>query len=547
MSNPIQINPVSFDQFQEIEGTDIVELKLFTPFGGIDQASPLAFVDPNHTVWTENMEWGPKGFMFAANDAQGLTTSTSGTKLIISMFMYQIGEARYYVAITESNVQIRTDGATYTVCTGPAFTGLNIGDRFSFVPFGNLLLFTNPVVGMHALDLVNRTYTYVSAAPVAPFHVTQFNGRVFVTRPVHVPQRCAWSVKFNYLDWTGLGSGFEDLQPLSSASGTNYPYSLWPFSDTQALLARSGSTDLVSSTDSFDAPFRFQYLHQFLGTAAPNAVARTPYGLIIPTYDEIYLLPWNGEPQRIATPHWGLALQDEFNTNLMYSWVGAYVKWYDEYWLWPGSTELSQSESSNKIVLRYNFRYQGWTVLKLAQVPSDIVDATGAFYSSYDSAVGITYDSLTGLMGDFGSNAYRRDVILPYSYVEAKGLPGTGMPNGLAFETGQIELASIDNKIDVTDVIIMYESTDSGPIAGKLEYSVEEQPWQTYGTMSIIGGYVVSGSRGAPSRTVALQRTVSGNSVRFRFSVAANVQIPYRFKIHQIKIRGHKSGPTMIS
>lgn len=241
-------------------------------------------------------------------------------------------------------------GGTYTL------TGTNT-DQFTFTAFNNLLIFSNGVDGLFYYDPTRNSVIKITGGPACK-HLTTFNGRVVASNIVAVnplPYRIQWSVKDDYSDWTGLGSGFEDL--LSTPGGSiDEQIGVYPITDYAALAVRSNSIWQMTETGDLDAPFRFERLYAGLGSKWRDSIVAVPGGIVGFFNDDIYLVSEQAL-QKIGTPI-GRALRYRQSTSVqVYALYGPTMKTYSfvEY-----DPALPYSPYA-PYIYQYSFIDNGWT------------------------------------------------------------------------------------------------------------------------------------------------------------------------------------------
>lgn len=125
------------------------------------------------------------------------------------------GSRALYV-LNRTDVYKYNSGTTnYDAQTGGPLTGA-ASDRFSFDTSQNNLVFSQGVDNIQALDLTGTAYAAINANAKPTHYLTRWNNRLYcgftVEGGVNKPFRVRWSVFGDHTDWTGVGSGFNDLQ-----------------------------------------------------------------------------------------------------------------------------------------------------------------------------------------------------------------------------------------------------------------------------------------------------------------------------------------------
>lgn len=142
-------------------------------------------------------------------------------------------------------------------------------------------------------DAPRTQFIMTFAERIVAANINQFFGGV---RPSGV----AWPVNADPRDWTGLGSGNEDLAMHDVGDAIAGLVSL----ENDALIIRRNSI-WVMSRQPFEAPvFRFRQLMHGIGCDLPYSITRVPGGVIWADQRsrEVYLFSLSEGPQRLASP-----------------------------------------------------------------------------------------------------------------------------------------------------------------------------------------------------------------------------------------------------
>lgn len=530
MSKPVQVRRDVYPaMFAQIDDNNPVDIPLLVGTKGMLPAIANHQRLPDVAVDLANMQYETGGRLSTGLGYQFITTNGA---VVLGVEVYRLDNTRITIIVTETglNYRLGVDSTQYSF-TGPTFSGLFAWDRFTFTAWGDKVLCTNPVVGMFEIDLVAKTYTKITAAPQDAQFIAVFNGRVLVSGLVSQPRRVQWSAKFSSSDWTGLGSGFEDLQPTNVKS-QNYPLVVQPVSNTSALLYRQSSCDLMSATDRFDAPFVFSELHRDLPCFCPFSVTNTRHGVVSISASDLYLTNTSGYQvfgQGLVTQAIrGVPTATDLARMPTKQWLGKYHPGLDEFWL------VTESET-----FRYQFGYQSW-VRFVPDVNSiyrvvDVCPSEAGYYTAYQSLAG-TYSTLTGTL-DSSTGTTRADMTvmcsdgttLNYS-ADLSGAftaPGRGYV-GATIETSDIELAVRNKQLTVTELEFEYE-VDVASQTYTVQYSIDQGAnWSTYGTI------VSSGATTIP-RLRIIQKVITAKQVRFRVNIPTE---SYRARFNYITLRG---------
>lgn len=333
----------------------------------------------------------------------------------------------------EGGIKWSADGGTnWNNGTGPALTAAGSFLLINWAMWDvDTLLFTTNDSGntrVWELDINTKVFALVAASANAQI-MTVFGGRVIVSDGSS--SRLDWSIKNNYTDWTGDGSGNETLR-LSPGNTVDNVIGLFPINDTQMLICRTGSVWLASLTGDVDIPFQFDFLYK-VNLAAARTLSYSPEGVYALGLDDIYLLSTSG-PKSIGTPVIGRWVSSDVVLYNQFQAVGTYDPLNKTYYVFIPYTSATNillylrgtdsgvladhrvTDSGEDrvtdwpltdptLVLAYNARWDKWTYLS---VPLNI---------QYMTAVNFRTPAIKGLMFTTLNNQafsdYRSDQIMP--------------------------------------------------------------------------------------------------------------------------------------
>ena len=345
--------------------------------------------------------------------------------------------------------------------------------------------------GLYNLAFVGSgIVTAIADTPTGVIHLTTFNRRVIASTDT----RIQWSVNGNSEDWTGLGSGYEDLR--STPGGVqDRQTAVVPITDGIALVIRSNSIWQMQPTGNFDAPFSFTMLYSRIGSKYPKTVVGIPQGAIAANDQSIWLLTLSGfedigAPIRNLITGYG---------GYMNGAVAAYDEKWGEYRLAIGSR-----------VLRYNLTSKLWTE---DVYPFDIRDMAYGHYIQGVSPGGP--DESTDVTGGFvyapdgdGRLTIRDHVSVPMD-VNAVGVE---TPITVRLETGNLIAENPLFRVGITEVQVEYESDDD--FTGIFEYSTDSG--ETWVLLSV----QPFSATGQPTLQ-SIMRWVERDTMQLSFSCAA--------------------------
>lgn len=359
-----------------VPGRAVVPVEFWRQCKGINSLVPLSEVPNEYARSITNLMIDP-GFMVSRYGLVALDGDDTRVQAILS-FSPEGGAGTL--------LRLRTDGvdswngSSWLPVVDIVLNG-NPTDRFTWTGWGNELLICNGADKIISYNVLTGEVTILEESSPAR-HITTFNGRVVasaVTDGAFRGYRVRWSVKNDDRDWTsetttdGIGAGFEDL--LSAPGGmVDEVMGVFPLTDETAIMVREHSIWQVFTTGNVDAPFRFTLMTNELGCRARHSIVRTPFGVIFPSKENIWLVTERG-PQAIGDP----VRKELFVAITSYpELTGVYDPRRQEYRL-----------AINSIVYRYKFQEQAWT--------KDVYpfNVRHINFISYE-ALGLTFDQLTG-------------------------------------------------------------------------------------------------------------------------------------------------------
>ena len=325
---------------------------------GIDKRITTEQMTPDNASELEN---------FYFNEAHKLQTRGGTLKLgdntadnIVHLAKYERGDkTTYLVRWTETTIQYYYSGSWQSF-TGSLPT-LSFVKRVYHAAWGpNTLLFVNDSK-VYALDFTAFTCTQVAASPANSQHIYVFGNRAVVVAPGTNYTRVQWSIKNDYTDWSGDGSGFEDMIPGPTGAGDRV---LGGFSinDTEALVVRSNSVWLQGLTGAVDAPFSFRFLYPVSVTSVASA-AVAPGGVFCLGTNNVYFLD-SSKPNLIGDPIKNKYIDDishlygKGNVPSFDPTAGAWDEFRQVYYL---SIPFNDQTNKEGDLLLYHRNYNAWT------------------------------------------------------------------------------------------------------------------------------------------------------------------------------------------
>lgn len=495
-----------FDQFQIAPGTDVVDVEFFKQPAGINlNTNPLSLtLDESPDI--QNMVINDQG-LYTTGPYAGLVASLSTT--ILSNFVLRNDTGRVFIAAATDGFYVRGESNNYTLMTGASFTGLFAGDRFKFTSWGNKVLATNPLVGLYELDPVLKIARKITTAPDGAQSIAVLSGRVVLSGFLNAPARIQWSAKFDSDDWTGLGAGYEDLDP-SPTGGINTVYGVFPYSDIGSIVVRQDSVYSMVATDAFDAPFRFSVRYSNIGCTAQFSVDYYPGGCVFATYEDIIVITQDSVKsigKRIVNRKILLGMT---NSTIYKNGFGAYNPGTNQYWF--------AHRVDTPFFYVYDFRRDSWTTVA---APTGVYNLTftGAQQGRvYADVAGVAqYNFLQGTMELLGDQNVRRFTEMLYTVAnnEYTYQGEVDLISTIAsIATRDINAGKYQDSITIVSVeLSWFRSNLVAAVPVNVYYSIDNGAnWASYSQLNAIATPGVQGFY----YTQAIQKTITGRQIRFR-------------------------------
>ncbi|CAB4164988.1 hypothetical protein UFOVP1537_42 [uncultured Caudovirales phage] len=477
---PIYRNPAAPGQLVQPK-------EFFNPPSGLNTTAPISRVDPSEATSLHNLRMDG-GWL---TQRPGITPygSTSSDAIVHALVFTSADGTEWLCRWTTTKVQYWS-GTVWSNFTGSGFT-VTEDAIISTAVWGDKLMFTDNTSGLWQIDFVASTYTHLTNAPICR-QVSMFDRRAvlsYVSETVGGLQatRIRWSVKDDNNDYSGLGSGYEDLVS-SSASIVDSQIGVYPINDIDALVVRGGSIWKMSITGYYDAPFSFLLLFPNIRTDAPQGTIAIPGGIAVLGRDDVFLV-MGGGPQSVGAKI-RTTLFDPSNdlANAVMQWDDLYKR------LILYVPKLVKDGYSN--VYHYYVNDGKWT--------QDIYHFNIKYLSLISYASGTAIGDLVGMISDLTgtiigltSAAINRGLL--YTTLGANGivckedinsttdLDGTGaqavMP--ILAQTGMIFPATIFEKVSIIELRFEYEAAKDTTLL--IEYSADGgNTWTTYSTVALL-------------------------------------------------------------
>lgn len=385
-----------------------------------------------------------------------------------------------------------------------------VDDFFTWTSWGDKLLFSNYVDGLWELDFQTYEIIKVPGAPGAK-HLTVFGNRVVATAvngfSKHLPYRIQWSVKNNYLDWTGLGSGYEDM--FGAPGGVvDEALKTIPVTDEAAFVVRAGTIWQMSTSGVAAAPFRFSRLLR-VGSTSRHSIVDTPRGIVFINNKSVYIVsPGNFEDI-------GKLIIDKMIDNFedCRRTYAIYDPTRDEYRI-----------CNCNVVFRYRWDEGGWTKdlypFRLKSLGTQIQGKTGY---PIDSLVGII-DDLVGTIDDLVIDRPDDDKVL---IVPDDSLYTMREHEAADDAQDQLEDGSlVDSSMEIISGVINLDITEAVDVLeGHLRYEAEEGQILTFDYMPDSGSsyvFITSKTITTTSGTEMLRVKLAQHSRKLKFRIRSD-------------------------
>ncbi len=469
-------------------------LVFFNPHKGVDTQLGLKDLPRDFAAKIINLRL-LNGRLIQRGGVQTFGAATTGGKVpCLVADIRGVSSAPRVLRINSTNVEYKTTVADWTAMSPDTWVN---GEFVSIAAWGANVVFlparlvpsTSPKPVLVEAIGSTPTATIITAAPADFSVLSVFGNRVILSRQLGQLTRIQWSVKNDSNDWSGVGSGFEDLQ--SASSTIDEVMGIVPQTVESAVVVRMQSIWTMSTTGFVDAPFRFNRLVADLGTYARFTVRPSPIGTIFLGHDDVYAIA-GGQPRAIGNP----VIREEmktWDTSRLFEFWGVWHPGIRRYLLGVQTDSVAGKNviweydpvGSSWTKREYRFRFRSfWPVESVLTAQPNL---QGLYFclEGADKFAAHEDDSFTQSIDDTGST--REDAI--------------------ELRTGIVVHSNPNEDVEVTEVKLEYETDDFQII--EFEYSVDGgATWLAYSTKTIA----------ATSRPdiVTAVRTVTAETLQFR-------------------------------
>lgn len=392
--------PNTFRQIRSLPvGGDLEPVAFWEQPQGLDFITPLSRLAPNKVPQMNNLRISDARRLRVREGTDALG-SAAGSTIVGQISCVDAGGVEYVVRVLTDGVEIL--GADVWVAASGPTLDIPEGAFVEFTAWGGDLLFNDTVTGLYSINLQDYTYELVANTP-AGLHITTFAGRVIISNVLGYATRIQWSVRNNSTDWSGPGSGYDDM--LSAPGGiVDVQHGVYPVNDQEALIVRSSSIWVLNQTGNAVTPFNFFYRFSD-GTDAPNTIAKIPnQGLImLGKHDVLLVTP--GQIQSLGLPIRSQLIGPDY---LPAEAVGVYDAARFEYRL-----HVPESGASSYKLWRYHLPTQTWSCDTYPLQIRRISAGNTQIGTAIEDLIG-TIEALTGTIEQLGIQGRREGVLFVF-------------------------------------------------------------------------------------------------------------------------------------
>lgn len=427
----------------------------------------------------------------------------------------------WVVRVTDSNIHATHDSSQWFTMAGTKTWPHH--PQFDRTQFLGWLFLSEPSSQIIRVSFEKKEYTELEEAPRARF-ITTFAERIVAANggllsQNRSPTRIMWSVNGDPTDWTGVGSGVENLIQNPSDFGDAIT-GIFGFGN-QAVLLRERSIWHITRQPVSVAPFRFTAIVTGQGCDLPHTAARTNRGsLIFADRDTAGVWEYRpgSEPRRLSRPidsrlasdlasaTRAEATYDLFNQEYHLALSTGSGNWFDKFWVYSLAKDAWSFDDGPEA-----------STLAVGKKASDIVlidDLTGDIDSQSPSP--------DGFIDDWGDTTVKRPVLLkgaPTGEVVEYDFAETTDFDGTAFELliQSQDFGSISRERVIRDILAALIGENGGDVT--FEHSKDSENWRNSLTKSL-DATIVEQRKGMP------RAQLRGNELYWRLkSTAAKVRL----------------------
>lgn len=472
-------------------------MRLWEEPKGIDSYRPANKIDPNSWEDSHNLIFD-----------RGQIKSRLGTRLLGNEAASIVLQATDLVRANGKKVTVRfclrhIEVMNYATGAWRSFAVDLHGDEddlFTWTSWADKLLFSNGVDGLWELDFQTYEIVKVDGAPSAK-HLTVFGNRVVATSTDGKPYRIQWSVKNNYLDWTGIGSGYEDM--FGTPGGVvDEALATIPVTDEAAFVVRAASTWQMSESGVAIAPFRFSRILR-VGSNSRRSIVETPRGIVFTNNKSVFMI--------------GVGVFQDVGRGIIKRMVDDFDDCRKTYAVYDPTRDEYRICNCN-VVFRLRWDEQGWTKdLYPFQLKSLGIQIAGK--------TGFPIDSLTGIIDDLVGSI--DDLVIDRPDDEdALIVPSASLITLREDDVSDDQLADsslVDSSMDIISGVINLDRLEASEILeGHLEYEADEAQTLSFDFMPDAGGsytFITSKSAVVTSGSEMLRVKLAQHSRKLKFRI----------------------------
>lgn len=395
---------------------------------------------------------------------------------IIGVYDMLTSENIAYLIRFRSNGVDTFSSGVWSQAGGDSFNGYTT-TPLAITPWNETVLFTAGMRGIFELTLGRPgTVHLIDDTPISVQHMTVFNNRVIASVR---GKKIQWSARGDSRDWTGLGSGYEDLLAVPGTQTA-----VVPITDEQAFVIRSNSVWMMTPTGNFDAPFNFNQFVDKIGSRYAGTVVAIPRGAMFLGNRSVWMVTLDGF-ENVGQPIRDILTQDQATLRLAHA---SFDDKWREYRLIIGGR-----------VLRYNLDNKAWTEdtylfpirsMHFAYFSSnltvdELVGTVNALEGAVDDlGVGERQGAFVYAMGGDGRHVVWDDPTRNNEALRDVNNAGVAAEGGFRIESANIPAASPLHRTGLVRVQVEYEA--DAPFELVFEYSYDGGvTWVLYSTQTV--------------------------------------------------------------
>lgn len=507
----------------------VTELQINDFSGGLHSNAAISELNFNEAYDLSNIVLGPKGTYLRTKGGNTLFNSSvmnSGANVQSLSYYKKIDGSEFLVSICGNKIYQSTSlSGTMTDVTGAVTITAAANNIWSFLTFNNVHIgfggpSTNPDAPIQYTGAGNAAA--LSGTPPSAYGAVQANNRVFAFRTAAAPSLVQWCVLGNPQDWTGTGSGSQNISTSDNDSVT----AMAVMDNSMILVFKQNSVHKLLVNTLVSAAFPTFPLFRNVGCVGKHA-AVVADGLCYFITPQGNMRITDGEKliDEIDLPQ--LSYIDDIWSGIPASRLeyiqGHYVHGYDyDHIVWI--ITAAASGSTNDTVIRWDLKNQCW-----------LRDKTG-----YKANVIATTQLGTIYTGSYNGFIYQQDV----SSVTTEASESSANIDSY-WTTGWYKFGSFDVFKTIVESFVSFVTQTGGTIL--FSWGYDFNPYNKTQIISQLAGtalydtaiYDVDVYGG---QTDKIQRvSLAGNGRVFQYQLRNNDS---RMKINSLTLLGEKIGKS---